>query len=291
MGIHNNTVTALTLWGKKASRFRGIKISPVFRSFVVYNGLVKFLLQMFRIVLRIHWSKIKFLRSHLLNLRNYFDYFLRNSIPFSRPLKDQAETPPTDKLVQIEFRQFLDTFDWKPIFKRLSADSLQVADIGARNFLFAPVIDDLLIRHERNGMVHGIECDSFRMLWGFRTRKDYGEFYARKARQGQFHALDFMKWKTPLDLAFLLHPFVSEDPLLAWGLPRSLLKPEALFKHLAECVRPRKGVVILSSPSEDEYNIALELAEKAGLVLRQKTLWEMGPESVQSHPRFGACFY
>ena len=199
--------------------------------------------------------------------------------------------PRRDLNLQIEFQEFLQLFDWKPLLSEFKKTKPTVADIGARNFVFAPIIDQLLKEHSIEGSIHGIEIDAYRLLWGFHTRKDWGEFYARKARHAIYYPMDFLLWRTAIHLGFMLNPFVSKEPLLAWGLPMSQLKPEALFNHAFTCLKPHNGVLILSCPSEEEFELARVLAKAARFTEGQKTLWKPKEISIQKKPRYGLVLY
>jgi len=66
------------------------------------------------------------LKSAILNIRNSFDFFLRRKIHFSRALPPDVVIPRRDLNLQIEFQEFLQLFDWKPLlaeFKNEQGDS------------------------------------------------------------------------------------------------------------------------------------------------------------------------
>jgi len=227
----------------------------------------------------------------LLAIRNSFDFFLRNRIKLSRSITQEKQIPERDKKIQIEFQEFLNLFPWKEILKNIKSSPLVVTDIGARNFVFGPIIDKTLEREGRDSSIHGIEIDAHRLLWGFHSRADFGNYYAQTMRKGFFHALDFLSWEQPTDIAFLLNPFVSEEPLLSWGLPLSKLQPDALFKHVMKTLSPKKGIMILSCPSPEELEISKELARKAGFVAGLQVEWFPKKNSVQQKPRYGIVYY
>lgn len=227
----------------------------------------------------------------LLAIRNSFDFFLRNQIRFSRRVSDESALPERDRKIQIEFEEFFKLFNWKKLLGQLNHSPLVITDIGARNFVFGPVIDKVLKKQGRTASIHGIEIDAHRLLWGFHSRADFGRYYAKKMRSGFFHAIDFLNWQEPTDIALLLNPFVSKEPLLSWGLPLSKLKPNELFHHTMKTLKPRKGVLILSCPSQEELEIAQVLALEAGFVAGQQVKWNPPKNSVQQKPRYGVVYY
>ena len=90
-----------------------------------------------------------------------------------------------------------------------------------------------------------------------------------------------------LNVAFLLNPFVSKEPILAWGLPLRQLEPMALFRHAEELLKTRQGLLVLSNPSEEEQETSLYMANRAGFSVHSQTLWQANPDGIQKRPRYG----
>ena len=99
--------------------------------------------------------------------------------------------------------------------------------------------------------------------------------------------MDFLDWKQPADLIFLLNPFVEKEQLLAWGLPLSELKPEKILRHCREMLKSH-GRLIVSCPSQSEFSAVIALAEKVGWQRLELQQWHPGKTTVQKHPRYGA---
>jgi len=232
-----------------------------------------------------------FLMEFLRSLKNQFDFFLRSQFRMGRSLPAGFSTPSCDLALQDEVRSFIEIFPWEEELSRFSKNkALRVLDVGARNFSLAPMLDQFFFEKGYAAELHGIEVDGYRRMVDFRTRRDFGNFYAKKARRAQFHCMDFLDWKKPAEIIFLLNPFVSSSPTLAWGLPLTLLKPEKVFNHAAALIKDSKGLLVLSNPSKEEYEISLELALGAGLTPLKKAEWQPSPESTQQRPRFGQLF-
>ncbi len=213
---------------------------------------------------------------------------MRSRIRVGRKVPIDSPIPFLDKNFQNESSEFLDSFPWEELLMRFSIDKkITVADIGARNFCLAPVMDNLLSSYGLDAEIHGIELDAYRRLTNFRTRKNYGDFYAKKIRSGNFHVMDFLEWNKPLEIAFLLNPFVSEHPILAWGLPLAKLQPYAIFKHLYQLLKPKSGFALISSPSDDEFEIVKQIAKDVGFTLKNSMLWNPDDSCVQKKPRYG----
>lgn len=223
----------------------------------------------------------------LRSLKNKFDFYIRGKLDFRLPLPDAEKNHPLTKRMQDEIEEFLRLFDW-PI--KASSDSFVIADVGTRTFSTAPVFDRLFREKNRNVEVHGIEIDAYRRFTNFRSRADYGHYHASQIPRGFYHPTDFTKWNQECDVIALLHPFVTAEPLLRWGLPLAELKPERIFNHAAQLLLPKKGVLLLSCPNEEEFEIASELASGSGFKLLQKKNWHPQLGSLQTQPRWGALF-
>lgn len=230
-------------------------------------------------------------KNQLLNLRNKIDFKLRSVIRLKRPVDGESPIPGIDYKVQKEFQNFATLFPWASALAHMGKENtLVVADVGARNFCFAPIIDTLFKDLGYKIELHGIEIDSYRRLANLHTRYDYGMFYAKQCRDAAFHPIDFMKFTTPLDICFLLNPFVSDEPTLQWGLPLTVLKPKDFFEHAYSLIKPN-GLCILSNPSAEEYEIACQLAVGCGFSLGQEALWNPKQGSQQQKPRYGIILH
>ncbi|NDD05415.1 MAG: hypothetical protein EB078_10950, partial [Proteobacteria bacterium] len=194
--------------------------------------------------------------------------------------------PPIEQAFQEEIREF---FEWLGVSSHIheKKEPWVVADVGTKNFSVAPVIDEMFKELGEDVVIHGIEIDAYRRLTNFHTRADYGNFFAEKARSAFYHPVDFLKFQKPCDLIFLLNPFVSEGPTLAWGLPLKHLCPDKMFRHAYQLLKEQNGKLILSSPSEDEFQLARTWASKAGFLLGSPITWKPQKYHVQKKPRWG----
>lgn len=191
----------------------------------------------------------------LYDLRNRVDFALRSHLRLRRPVADDAVLAGVAEQ-QAEFASWVRRFPWERFAPGWSGRRLVVADVGCRTFVHAAPLDALLASYGLEATLHGIEFDAWRRFVDLRTRYDYGVFHAARIRDGRYHARDFLTFQEPLDLAFLTEPFVTEDPLLCWGLPLSRLTPRAIFAHAHSLLAPRRGLLLVSNPDEEEYAAA-----------------------------------
>jgi len=223
------------------------------------------------------------------DLRNRLDFFFRRRLKWGRDLPDDFIPSETDQKLQSEMREFLGLFPWPKLLSGMPRKIIAL-DVGARNFATASVMEECFTRQGHLAELHGIEIDAYRRLRDFRTRKDYGDFFARRAKNARYHAIDFCEWRESCDFIFLLNPFVSEGPLLSWGLPLNELKPRSIFEHAAHLLSARKGKLLLSCPSSDELELAKGHADAVGFVPELTADWEPGTGALQDLPRHGIVF-
>ncbi|MFM8269194.1 MAG: hypothetical protein ACKN9V_03315 [Pseudomonadota bacterium] len=224
------------------------------------------------------------------NVRNQLDFFIRSRIRFERDLPPQFKIPESEMAFQREMDGF---FDLLKVRAKLNPSQKEwvICDVGTKNFSLAPVLDKIFLSKNLNVKIHGIEMDAYRRLSSFYTRADYARYFSRLARDARFHPIDFLKFKEPLDVVFLLNPFVSKAPLLAWGLPTKFLKPKEIFKHAFELLKTKNGFLVLSSPSLDELEIASSFAKETGFQLGELTIWNPSSKTIQKKARFGRLCY
>ncbi len=114
------------------------------------------------------------MKLQLHSLRNTLDFYLRQHLKWGRRLNPATPVPEIDQQLQREFKDFFTRFPWKTLLTPLQSkdNPLIVADIGARNFAFGPVIDEIFKKAALEAEIHGIEIDAFRMLRGFHSRRN-----------------------------------------------------------------------------------------------------------------------
>ena len=217
------------------------------------------------------------------NWRNAFDFALRRLLGWS--IRSSAFLPSSVEFRQgLEVFEFLEKFPWKE-----GAGPLTVVDVGCRTFFLAEPIDRLFREMGYTPYVHGVEVDAYRRLADFRTRLQHGQANAASIAHGTFHPTDFLKWETPADVILLLHPFVKERAVLAWGLPLRFLKPEALFQRCADTLKPG-GVLLVSGPTEEELEMSCALAMQFGFSVLERASWLPTSGFAQKTAGYGVLF-
>ena len=232
------------------------------------------------------------IKNSLWSIRNGIDFILRSRVRWDMEIPIKTPVSLVDQRLQEEFKQFLGLFHWQSILKDFDPLSvLTIADIGARNFAFAPILDEHFNALGYQTEIHGIEMDAYRRMINFHTRADYGHYYAKSIRSGQFHPMDFLMWQKPLQIGFLLNPFVAREALLSWGLPLSSLQPEKIFHHAYSLLKPQNGVLMLSNVDEHEIEISYQIAKKTGFIIGEARTWRTPTGASNALPRHGTILY
>ncbi len=222
-----------------------------------------------------------------LNIKNTIDFFLRSQLRIPFPINEKETTHPLAVKLQDEMEVFLKAFDWKKHLSGRSIKKLRIADVGTRTFSIAPVLDRVFRELGFEPEIHGIEIDAFRRFSNLHSRADYGNYYARKIPNGYFRPIDFLDFKSEMDVILLLHPFVTMEPLLNWGLPAKEFKPEIIFGHARKLLEGESSLLLISSPTAEEFNISERLARKTGFNLVETQDWFPKDYTSQKQFRLG----
>jgi len=224
----------------------------------------------------------------LLNIRNKLDFFLRNRIRWGKPIPENEPVHGMADVFQGELEEFLESFVGldQVSFRK----NIVVADVGTRTFSSAPVIEKVFRKQGLESEIHGYEIDAYRRFTNLRTRAAYGQYYAKKIRNGFYHAADFRETQVKFDVILMLNPFVTKKTHLAWGLPLNNYAPENLFFHCYNSLRKGTGLFLISSPNQQEFEMALKLSVSSGFTLCEEKQWYPATHSLQRQPRLGALF-
>lgn len=150
---------------------------------------------------------------------------------------------------------------------------LEILDLGSKNFAAAPALHSVFQAASlppgavpRRVSVTGIEIDAFRVTRDGHSRADKAAYYlgllppSRGIRPHRFLAQDLAEHRETYDLVTWFRPFLDSFPLLRWGLPLSLLRPEELFRHALGLVRPGGRLLILNQTAEEAAGQAALIA-------------------------------
>ncbi len=134
-------------------------------------------------------------------------------------------------------------------------------DVGAKNGATLPG----LATAQPRGW-DAVELDAHRRYLSGATRRAHGERMARSFAGCRFIAGDVRGLEGPWAVVTWLLPFLSEWPVAAWGLPRRVLAPAELLRHVLERLVPGGCLFIVNQAEEVE--LQRSLLEELGISAR-----------------------
>ncbi|HSA07041.1 MAG TPA: hypothetical protein P5556_07655 [Candidatus Gastranaerophilales bacterium] len=237
----------------------------------------------------------------LKNLRNKLDFFLRRNIRFSRKYYGKNELKEglfdhlsgQKHLIAIEkerlyyekynleylknnstkrnYLENLAIIELLENYLEIDKNNVKILDIGSKNWFYAPGEYNFFKYNgfEKTIWLDGVEIDAFRVYSDLRSRYDYACYYAKGLANCRYLAEDALKQQGKYDYITWFFPFVTEIPLLEWGLPLSEFKPSELLKHAANLLEIG-GSMIIVNQDKHEYSIQEEMLKKLNLNYIQK---------------------
>ncbi len=246
-------------------------------------------------------NSLKFIK----NLRNKIDFFLRKNIRFSR--KYTGKNEPKEKLFdglpvenKIAAREKEKLFLQKYGLERLKNNSSRrnylenlaiiellnnyitvdrnspkILDIGSKNWFYAAGEYNFFKYEslEKEVWLDGLEIDAFRVYSNFYTRRDYALYYTRELKNCRYIPQDLLNHHEKYDYIIWLFPFVTENPLLEWGLPLNVFKPLEMLKHAAGLL-DFGGHMLIVNQDENEYLTQEDLINQLNLNYSKKGIFK-----------------
>ena len=221
------------------------------------------------------------------NIRNRFDFFLRNRITFSR--KNYSEKPQDLSEIICEqndlYNYLRDKYDLKilenstiknfelnlyflNLFDKYLAknpiENFSVLDIGSKNWAYVKSEYVFFKSFAKEFSLIGIELDAYRLYSNFYNRYEVAKFYIKDLPEAEYLAGDFMEHKRNYDRIIWSLPFITEYPLVKWDLPLKYFKPEEMLLHAYSLLNDG-GEMLIINQGEEEYKIQQELYKKTNL--------------------------
>lgn len=220
------------------------------------------------------------------NLKNNFDFFLRQHLDFSRKnyfIKNEPKEAlfADSKLIEREktlvekyslehlksnssaqnYCENLYTIDLLDRFLTIDfQEDLTALDIGSKNWFYAKGEYFFFKKHCNNLNLTGIELDANRLYTNFYTRKEAAKFYTQGLQGCKYIHSDFLKHNSKYNCIIWFLPFVVNYPLIKWGLPQKYFQPENMLKHAYESLE-QGGKIFIVNQGETEYNIQSRLCD------------------------------
>ena len=222
------------------------------------------------------------------DLKNKLDFFLRNHITFSRKNYTEKEVN-TDTVFENDEQKnlysflkqkydlshlynysdinFLTNLYYLALFDKYinpEKKDLSVLDIGSKNWSYAGSEYIFFKKYSYELLLNGIELDAYRLCTNLYTRYEIAKFYTKGFKNTNYIADDFMNHNKQYDYIIWILPFITEYPLLKWGLPLKYFKPEKMLEHAFNLLND-EGKILIINQGEKEFNIQKELNNKLQL--------------------------
>jgi hypothetical protein len=250
------------------------------------------------------WKYNKYMQKFFHNFYNHIDFQLRNVMKLSRgaycpfnELKDNlfedfddlrkiiAEKKEQEYLEKYYLQRLKDHSTKRIYLENLNIieflenyinfennfNKIEILDIGSKNWFYAEGEYNFFKYHffEKNIEMTGIEIDAHRLYTDFHSRRDYALYYIKNLDNCRYIAGDVMLHKNQYDYITWFFPFVTQEPLLNWGLPLKFYKPEKMLKHAFSLLKPN-GKLIIVNQGKEEYLKQQELLKKLNIPYSQK---------------------
>lgn len=140
-------------------------------------------------------------------------------------------------------------------------------DAGCGDWFYVQALHGLLRWYGGAGRrveLAGVEVDAYHPYAGFRSRMDWAEAFMAGIEGVRYVPADIRTFEAPVQIAFMLFPFLFGTDLRRWGLPRRYLQPGELLAHVYGRVLPG-GALVIANLGEEERAEQARLLAAAGL--------------------------
>lgn len=124
-------------------------------------------------------------------------------------------------------------------------------DVGAKNWAYVEALYRYARQHPSGFRLHGIELDGYRRYINGHTRAGAARSFIRDYPEATYHVGDVMAHYQRYDVITWFLPFVFPQPCVAWGLPLSCYKPQAMLDHVVSLLNPG-GILVILNQGQDE---------------------------------------
>jgi hypothetical protein len=197
-------------------------------------------------------------------------------------------------------REVFTYLDWLDGFQQAAPDAFRQAfakadclgwlDVGAKNWAYSDALA-AFIRENQVGTfrLDGIELDPHRRYLNFQTRRQAALAHSQILPNTTYHEGDVLQWTQPVRIISHFLPFVFREPHLAWGLPLSHFKPEAILMHELSLLEP-DGLLLIVNQGEAEAEAQQALLVQAAdtVPICVKSLGQLPARFIEyQYPRYG----
>ena len=191
------------------------------------------------------------------DIKNNFDFFIRNKTKFSRKNFVEKRT----KLIERNYLENLYTQEvLDKCFKKIDKKFVRVLDIGCKNWFYAKGEFDYFSSFCNEFSMDGVELDAYRLYSNFYSRFEVAKYYTNGLKNTNYICGDLLDIKEKYDYIIWFLPFVLIEPLIYWGLPRKYFCPKKLLVH-AYSLLEENGQMLIINQGEDEANAQAKILQ------------------------------
>ncbi len=191
------------------------------------------------------------------NLKNNFDFFLRNHLVISRKNyceKNSMESVMLDSYFLSVFKKYL----------TCKKGRIKALDVGSKNWEYVKSEYYFFKSFSADFTLNGIELDPYRLNSNFYNRLEIAKFHTKNLKNTNYITGDFLEHEEAYDYIIWILPFITQYPLVKWGLPLKYFKPEEMLNHAFSLLN-MGGELLIINQGEKEYEIQRELNRKLHL--------------------------
>lgn len=235
------------------------------------------------------------------NIRNSLDFWIRNRIKISRgaycPKNEPKDGLFYDQELSGKEREFFEKYqldNLKNNSTRLNYlenlyridilnsylelnhnNNISILDIGSKNWFYAPA-EWHFFRYQgfdKDINLTGIEIDPYRLYQNLYSRQDYAEYYIKNLENTRYIGQNLLEHRDSYDYITWFFPFVTQEPLLHWGLPLKCFSPEILMKKAYDLLK-EGGRILIINQGIREYEIQSTMLDRLNIPYLQKGKFE-----------------
>ena len=195
------------------------------------------------------------------DLKNSIDFFIRNNTKFSR--KNFVELNPEH--VERNKKENLYTKDvLEQVFTKIKKSNMNILDIGCKNWFYAKGEYDYFESFCEDFCLDGVELDAYRLYSNLYSRYETAKFYIKDLKNVNYIVGNLLSINKKYDYIIWFLPFVFEEPLKYWGLPKKFFDPVNLLVH-AYGLLEVGGQMLIVNQGLDEFEEQKRLLNNIGI--------------------------
>ena len=162
-----------------------------------------------------------------------------------------------------------------------SGNKIRALDIGSKNWNYVySLCQYLRFAGEAEGReldLCGVEIDAYGIYSDLYSRHDYAQAYVKQAQvetdKIEYVVGDFLeKSYRDLDVVTLFFPFVLEEALTSWGLPKRHFEPHKLLQNALDALKANRFMVVTNQTGSEARQLNAYLNDLPGELIFQEPL-------------------